>query len=152
MRKRFIALLSALVVSLVMLNIPAGSASTGTQEELSVSAVMGWQRSSLYVEEDQTVSIMADGAWTVDYRNFDTVGPEGYPPDEDEKIWKGCKIKNDLPYALLLAKIGGGSLIPVGEGRVFKASRSGWVSLRIHDGTPCLGDNAGSVDAVLYVE
>ena len=152
MRKRFAALFSFLIVFLMMLNISSVSASSGTQEELSVSATMGWQRSSLYVEEGQIVSIMADGAWTVDYRNFDTVGPEGYSPEEDGKIWQGCKIKSSLPYALLLAKIGGGSLIPVGEGHVFKASRSGWVSLRIHDGSPCLEDNAGSVDAVLYAE
>lgn len=131
--------------------LPAASPSAVSQQDFVVSAALSWQRSSVYVQQGQTVGVMADGSWTMGDGQFDFVGPEGYDPSEDALFWQGCKIKRQFPYALLLAKSGGGHIVPVGDGLFFRADRSGWIKFRMHDGTPCLQDNAGEVTATVTV-
>lgn len=120
-------------------------------KDATISATSGWQSTGDYVNAGQTVSIQSDGSWTVDSQTAPYTGPEGYTPDEDSAIWQGCKIKRNLTYGVLLAKIDGKPLFDVGDSLVFKADASGYLKLRIHDGTKCLGDNDGFVDAVINV-
>jgi hypothetical protein len=43
----------------------------------NVDATLGWQTTSLNVTAGQQLSFSAEGAWTVDYRFFSYVGPDG---------------------------------------------------------------------------
>ena len=92
----------------------------------NVDARQGWQTTSLFVRQSQKLTFSAEGAWSVDYRNFPFVGPNGYPLAVDRSIYQGCKLVRNLTYGIWAYAIGP-------------------LSFRIHDGDACLGDNAGSV-------
>lgn len=113
----------------------------------TVSSTRGWQQTSFKLSKNQsyTVSFLS-GAWTVDYRNFPSVGPGGYSNSIDQTIYQGCKYYPQRNYGVLLGKVGGsGADFPIGESGTFTASSSGLLYLRINDDDACLGDNRGSV-------
>jgi len=128
----------------VMLGI-AATAHAQPYEVTVSSTAAGWTQTPLNLGQGApfTVSYIR-GEWTVDYRNYEPVGPQGHPPDIDSQIYQGCKLVN-APYATLLGKVGNGSVFVVGAGGNFTADASGPLYLRIHDDDRCLGDNQGSV-------
>src|SRR5438552_4097722 len=48
-----------------------------------VASTTGWLSTSLKVTKEQNLSFSAKGAWTVDFRNFPQVGPDGYSLEVD---------------------------------------------------------------------
>ncbi|MEV5410539.1 hypothetical protein AB0K60_17065 [Thermopolyspora sp. NPDC052614] len=112
-----------------------------------VGARSGWVSTGVYVERGERFSIRyRSGRWTVDSRSFPWVGPWGYSWRTDEKIFQGCKVRDDRTYGTLLGTIGRhGNIFVVGKGKRFFATRSGVIRLRINDADNCLGDNAGAV-------
>jgi hypothetical protein len=99
-----------------------------------------------------------DGTWTVDFRNFSRVGPEGYPPDVDARIYKGCKFLEGpgAPYGQLLLGFTDREhpTITLSGAALNGRNRKEWrerlslytrVYLRINDQDRCSADNAGSV-------
>jgi hypothetical protein len=113
----------------------------------TVSSTSGWQQTTLDIAAGQTFTVSyVSGSWTVDYRNFPQVGPDGYSDSVDQTIYQGCKYDPQRNYGVLLGKVGGsGTEFPIGAGGMFKAPSSGPLYLRINDDDACLGDNAGSV-------
>jgi len=127
----------------------AGTAAARAQpgNESTVSSTSGWQKTavSLKAHDEYTVSYVS-GSWTVDYRNFPRVGPQGYSDAVDKTIYQGCKYDASRNYAVLLGKVGAsGATFPIGASGLFTASSGGSLYLRINDDDACLGDNAGSV-------
>jgi hypothetical protein len=115
-------------------------------KQVTVSSTSGWQRSPFYLSLGQRYSVSyISGTWTVDYRNFPRVGPQGYSNQVDGTIYPGCKYDSNVNYAVLLGKTGNGGTFPIGAGGSFIATQSGYLSLRINDGDACLTDNVGQV-------
>ncbi|MFC4911547.1 serine/threonine-protein kinase [Actinomadura gamaensis] len=113
---------------------------------IRVDATSGWQSTGLNVSSGERIGVgFAGGGWTVDYRYFPKVGPEGYDSATDARIYQGCKFSKSLPYGVLLGRVGGGSWFVVGSRDSFTAPDSGELQLRIHDQDHCLVDNSGSV-------
>lgn len=118
---------------------------------VKIGSRAGWKKTPLHLVPGNKYHMWHEaGGWTVDYRNFTWVGPEGYPPRIDKQIYQGCKIVPQWPYAKLIGKVGTkGSIFKVGLAgngtRTFTARSRGYLYLRIHDGDACLGDNRGSV-------
>ena len=90
------------------------------------------------------------GGWSVDYRNFPYVGPDGYASQEDARIYQLCKFDSNAAYGVLFGVVGlTGQAFPVGSGGRFSAVApsqdvsGGYLYLRIND--KCFSDNAGSV-------
>lgn len=115
-----------------------------------ISSRSGWQQTPLVLEAGDSFSVSyIRGAWTVDWRNYKRVGPEGYPPNLDNQIgfWSTCKTIEEFPYARLLGKIEDGPTFAVGRGdEPITADRDGVLLLRINDNEICQGDNDGSVE------
>jgi hypothetical protein len=105
-------LVGLMLVAAVAPTSPDAKAANG----IKVLAKSGWQQTSLYVGKGTKYKVRYDaGDWTVDYRNFDYVGPQGYPPSTDSQIYQGCKLNSNWPYARLLGKVGkNGPLFSVG--------------------------------------
>ena len=113
---------------------------------MTVSSRSGWQRTSWVVEAGRLYSFQGiSGRWSVDGVNLPYVGIEGYSQAADAQIFKGCKMDPNLPYGILLARIGDGPAFTMPPGLSFSAPGSGTVFLRIHDADRCLVDNDGSV-------
>jgi hypothetical protein len=118
-----------------------------------IESTVGWQYSNAILSEGLSYTVKATasgpdgkaGTWTVDYRTWPPVGPNGYDSDTDGKIYVGCKLaSDDKPYGLLLGRIGeDGDAFEVGAGRTFQANRNGQLYLRINDQDRCLVDNQG---------
>ncbi|MCX4764156.1 hypothetical protein OG562_24990 [Streptomyces sp. NBC_01275] len=109
-----------------------------------VSSNAGWVRIPLSVQPGKTFKIAATGSWTVDYRNFPQVGPEGYDETADAQIFQGCKVA-PYAYAKLLGKFGTGPVFPVGSGGSFTDEDGGSLFLRINDAESCFSDNDGTL-------
>lgn len=119
-----------------------------------IDSVYGWQYTNAIVKKGVTYTVTTDdtgpdgqaGTWTVDYRNFPAVGPSGYDPSTDAKIYQGCKYEPDMPYGRLLGRIGDdGKVFSIGTGRTFTADASGQLNARINDQDHCLVDNQGYI-------
>lgn len=131
-------------------NIIAAPASC-TGSSCTILATTGWQQTPLTLQQGTTFSVLyTSGTWTIDYRNFPYVDPNGYSADIDNQIVAGCKVDGSLPYARLLGQIGSGQAFSVGAGGTFTANASGVLALRINDHDTCLGDNDGAI--VLQVQ
>ncbi|MET7296091.1 hypothetical protein ABZS79_28820 [Streptomyces griseoloalbus] len=90
------------------------------------------------------------GSWTVDRRNFPRVGPGGYEPAIDKRIYQPCKFAPGQPFGELLGRVGeNGRPFPVGRGGTLTAPSSGTLFLRINDADRCLGDNDGSITVAM---
>jgi hypothetical protein len=90
------------------------------------------------------------GNWTVDRRNFASVGPGGYSNSVDRTIYQGCKYNPGSNYAVLLGTVGdSAAAFPIGQGGIFNASSTGPLYLRINDDDACLGDNGGAVKMLI---
>jgi len=89
------------------------------------------------------------GGWTVDYRNFPNVGPQGYDDVTDARIYQGCKVDPPSHYGVLLARIGTGDALPIGTAGSLKAQSAGPLALRINDNDSCLGDNSGNISVLI---
>ncbi|MCS7061459.1 MAG: hypothetical protein RMN25_09885 [Anaerolineae bacterium] len=114
----------------------------------TISSRVGWQQMPLSLQQGSTYFITyVSGAWTVDYRLYPSVGPEGYGPQVDNRVgyYDFCKTVRSLPYATLLGRIGNGPIFAVRRGGAFTANGSGFLSLRINDNDSCQGDNAGAI-------
>jgi hypothetical protein len=104
----------------------------------------GQPKLELLVTQGQQVFLSAVGTWTVGYPGLSFVSADGYLPDEDMRIFQGCKLDSMLPYGKLLARVGDNpSFWVVGSDGVFTADRDGVLAFRIHDADACLVDNAG---------
>jgi hypothetical protein len=115
-----------------------------------VDSTGGWQDTGIIVAEHDTVSVThQSGSWTVDYRNFPEVGPQGYDDATDARIYQGCKVDSAYHYGVLLARIGSGDSLPIGTAMSLKAQSTGPLALRINDNDDCLGDNSGSVSVIV---
>ncbi|HEU5431374.1 MAG TPA: fibronectin type III domain-containing protein, partial [Thermomicrobiales bacterium] len=111
---------------------------------VAISSTQDWQDTGITFQQgDQFMVAYVSGTWTVDYRFYAYVGPEGHPPDVDAQINPACKIIDTLPYGRLLGVIGNGSIFSVGAGGAFTADDSGELFLTIND--ICRLDNDGSV-------
>jgi hypothetical protein len=71
-----------------------------------IEAIEGWKPAGVVVKAGQILTFSVQGDWSVDYRNFSFVGPEGYLPEEDAMIYQGCKFNPELPYGKLLLRAG----------------------------------------------
>jgi hypothetical protein len=114
----------------------------------TVSSRAGWQQMPLSLQQGNTFFVTyVSGSWTVDYRLYPNVGPEGYTPQIDNRVgyYDFCKTVRTLPYATLLGRIGNGPIFAVRRGGAFTANASGSLSLRINDNESCQGDNSGSI-------
>lgn len=112
----------------------------------NIDSKRGWQSTGVKVTAGQQLTISAKGSWSVDSRNFSFVGPDGYSPEEDSRIFQGCKLDPILPYGILLVKVGDDpSFWVIGSGGTFRADRDGFLAVRIHDADACLGDNDGTM-------
>jgi hypothetical protein len=112
----------------------------------AIDADKGWAYSNAYFEAGQSFTVSTSGTWTVDYRLWPAVGANGYDDSTDDKIYKGCKYVDGLPYGRLLGRIGdGGPVFSVGDGGTFRADATGPLNLRINDVDRCLVDNSGYV-------
>jgi len=114
-----------------------------------------WQYSNAYVQAGQSFTVRTDdsgpdgkaGTWTVDSRLWPAVGPNGYDPATDSKIYVGCKYDSSLPYGRLLGRVGDdGPVLSIGAGGTFQANASGPLNLRINDQDHCLVDNHGYIE------
>ncbi|MEV4258360.1 serine/threonine-protein kinase, partial [Spirillospora sp. NPDC049652] len=113
---------------------------------VQVDATSGWQGTGLNVKAGRRIAIAYQGGgWTVDYRHFPEVGPQGYDSATDERIYQRCKLDPNLAYGVLIGRVGGGSWFVVGSRGSVTAPDSGELRLRIHDQDHCLVDNAGSL-------
>ncbi len=112
-----------------------------------IVSVKGWQQTALQLNAGDSFRVeYRGGSWSVDYRNFPYVGPEGYAPDVNGKIAQGYQFDRSLPYGFLLAKVGNGATIKVGStGGPFKADTAGFLFLRINDSDAAMGDNDGAI-------
>jgi eukaryotic-like serine/threonine-protein kinase len=119
-----------------------------------IDSVYGWQYTNALVKKGVTYTVTTDdtgpdgqaGTWTVDYRNFPSVGPSGYDRSTDAKIYQGCKYEPSMPYGRLLGRIGDdGKVFSIGTGRTFTADASGPLNARINDQDHCLVDNQGYI-------
>jgi hypothetical protein len=134
------------VTTQVLMPIRSAIAAGPSSETGTVNSKVGWQATHVDLQPGDQVSVdYVSGSWTVDYRNFSYVGPDGYSSQEDSRIYQGCKLDSGLPYGVLLGSIGGGPFFVIGSHRTGNADRSGTLLLRIHDGDACLGDNDGGV-------
>jgi len=114
--------------------------------EFSVDSKVGWQQTSLSLQQGDKFKIKyVSGTWTVDFRSFTYVGPEGYTPQEDSQIFQFCKLDSSWVYGRLVGKVGNGAIFPIDRGGSFTANAGGELSLRIHDVDACLVDNDGSI-------
>jgi Domain of unknown function (DUF5011) len=154
MGKLMVGVARILPLCAVLLVLPAISTTAQVASfTFDVDSTRGWQTTSLRVTAGQPLSFSASGSWTVDYRFFSYVGPDGYTPAEDSQIYQGCKLNPQLPYAKLLGRVEGNpSFGAIGSGGTFTASRDGALAFRIHDADACLADNAGSVRVTVTVE
>jgi hypothetical protein len=121
----------------------------------AIDSTQGWQYTNARVEKGQTYIVTTDdtgpdghaGTWTVDYRNFPSVRPNGYDRSTDAKIYKGCKYEPSMPYGRLLGQIGAdGKVFSIGNGGTFTADASGPLNARINDQDRCLVDNRGYIE------
>jgi hypothetical protein len=138
----------ALIFWTVLLALPDIAAAQQTSSfTFQVDSTRGWQSTTLKVAAGQKLSFSTVGSWSVDYRNFSYVGTQGYTPQEDARIYQGCKIATSQPYGVLLVRLGDDPGYQVlGASGVLTANYDGPVSFRINDADACLGDNAGSVN------
>jgi hypothetical protein len=122
----------------------------------------------IFVHPRQSITITAEGSWTVDKNNEGNAGPEGYGPVADARIdnrmgnSNPCKIVQRLPNGMLMARIDDGDgnvfddpVYAVGTGNTITAVIPGEVMLFPHDrrdaGLDCRShDNAGSVTATIF--
>ena len=110
------------------------------------SSQSGWQPTTIYAQPGQSFTISyVSGTWTVDFRKFPFVGPEGYSSDIDQQIYQGCKLDSSLPYGTLLSRVGQGAFLPIGRTTTFTANEPGYISFHIHDADGCLLDNSGAI-------
>jgi hypothetical protein len=121
----------------------------------AIDSVHGWQYTNARVKKGLTYIVTTNdtgpdgqaGTWTVDYRNFPSVGPSGYDRSTDAKIYQGCKYEPSMPYGRLLGKIGAdGKVFSIGNGGEFTADASGPLNARINDKDHCLVDNRGYIE------
>ncbi|WP_170201548.1 hypothetical protein [Actinocorallia herbida] len=118
-----------------------------------VQSAAGWQATGISATVGETVRIQTEGgAWTVDYRMYPPVGPEGYSPAVDRRISAAadCKVHAGAPYGALLARIGDGPVVPVNRLADLTAEAPGPVRLRVNDGDPCLADNRGVLSVLVF--
>jgi hypothetical protein len=155
LRKLLVVAAALLVGLMIVAAVAPTSSEAQAAKSFKVSSRIGWQQTPLYVGKGSEYSVAYKiGDWTVDYRNFEYVGPQGYPPSIDSQIYQGCKLNSNWPYARLLGKVGkngslfsvgGNSFSNLGDVRTFTASTNGSLYLRIHDDDGCLEDNGGSI-------
>jgi len=154
--QRFSYLLMALMAIAAMLTAtsPAAGASSAPSATttFTVSSTVGWQKTPITLTAGDTYGMAYEsGTWTVDYRNFPQVGPQGYSSSVDKTIYQGCKYNPTSNYGVLLGVVGDSAEdFVIGAGGVFTANNSGPLYLRINDDDACLGDNAGSV--TMYID
>jgi hypothetical protein len=148
-----------LAMTVAVILVFAATSHAGGHGPVDVSAKQGWQSTPVTLQKggDYVVDYLS-GKWTVDYRNFPYVGPQGYPPDIDKQIYQGCKIGSQWSYGKLLAIVGQGStwspIVKIGRGTPYhshNAPVSGRLYLRINDADRCLRDNRGSVRMKVYI-
>lgn len=124
---------------------PPPAQQTESSHSVSVDSTADWVGTAIQLHRNEQFRVTyGSGSWTVDYRNFPAVGPEGYSTDADSGIYQGCKILPDVVYGTMLARTGGAPIV-VGSGGTFIAQDDGTLELRIHDQDTCLGDNQGAV-------
>ncbi len=113
----------------------------------SISSQSGWQQTALQLKAGEKFSVeYRGGRWSVDYRNFPYVGPEGYTESVDKTIAAGYKFEPAAPYGYLLGKIGEGKVFQIGSsGQKLSADATGYLYLRINDKDLSLWDNDGSI-------
>ncbi|MER7870075.1 hypothetical protein ABTZ90_23945 [Streptomyces cellulosae] len=157
-RALVIAVAMALTTLLPLWPVSTAGATTSAPrqalESPSVSSTEEWQQMPLSVDKGErfTVSYVS-GSWTVDERNYPRVGPGGYEPAVDRKIYQPCKFAPSQPFGELLGRIGeNGRAFPVGAGGTLTARSSGTLFLRINDADRCLGDNDGSITVAMAGE
>jgi hypothetical protein len=156
-RHKFVA---AFVAAAAALSVTGAALSTPWKAEATVSApidstAVNWQTSNGYLHAGDVYTVYTDspgpdgqaGTWTVDYRSFPYVGPNGYNRATDARIYQGCKVDPTLPYGRLLGRIGEhGRVFSVGAGGTFVAHATSPLYMRINDQGRCVQDNRGYIE------
>src|SRR3954447_25509820 len=127
LRSRVLIAAALLVVLSVAASTGPAAASTGpaaatTAQNGVISATSGWQPLLKVQQGDMVLVYATGGSWTVDWRNFPRVGPEGYSRDVDATIWQGCKIDPNDEYGELWGALNStGNRMFVGQWNMFTA-------------------------------
>ncbi|WP_192583709.1 serine/threonine-protein kinase [Streptomyces albicerus] len=133
--------------------LPLKKDPTTTTTSQVVRSTTGWQGvTGVPVQQGDRVTVrFVSGEWTVDYRNKPTTGPAGYDANIDRSLdgAKSCKVKPEVPFGTLLARLAGEQDFPVhtvGRNLTFRPTGNGTLQLRINDGDgTCLQDNRGTL-------
>lgn len=111
-----------------------------------VDAKQGWQYFNLLRPRSRVASIT--GSWSVDTRNYSSVGAEGHTGEAGQKLepYGEYKYVQSMPSGALLVDIPteGYGYIPVSQAMNLPRSVIK-TAMRINDGDNTLGDNAGSL-------
>jgi hypothetical protein len=111
------------------------------------SITPGWQSTGLKVAANQSFRVWYNwGNWSVDYRNFPSVGPEGYTPSIDSQIYAPCKDYPEKPFGYMMGTVSNNDSsypVYVGSGGTWQSPISGTLMLKIND--KCLLDNSGVI-------
>ncbi|RMG33052.1 MAG: hypothetical protein D6725_16510, partial [Planctomycetota bacterium] len=133
--------------------LPAGSPpSANRPADVVVSAACVWSDTGIDVRAGQWLRIRASGSVVVRYRLASglrrralTVGPQGtYLVDDDVMRWPfplPAGLHGPAPCFALMARIGDGNPLLIGERRTLRAPRSGRLYLGINDPLP--DENSG---------
>jgi hypothetical protein len=154
MKATFVLALLALFALLAWCSVPQevtrGVVEYESLNEIRIYAYRDWQNTGVRVERDDMVTVEAQGEWT--YTPGEVHGPEGH------RIYRAPRFYPlpGVPGGVLIGRIGepgedgGGNLFQVGKRARWRASREGYLYLRIDD--DILSDNVGYVTVHVEVE
>ncbi|MHC5675405.1 hypothetical protein [Nostoc sp.] len=116
---------------------------TSSSACVSVDSRSGWQHFNLPGSFTRVTNI--SGGWSVDTRNYSSVGPYGHSGRDAESLapYNQYKFDQSFPFGALLMGSGQGRLwiqSPISFNGSFGA-----VDMRINDADNALGDNGGSL-------
>ncbi len=139
--------------SLIEMNQPPAAPQPGSPANIeleypgSISSHKGWQEAGLQLTQgDKFYVEYRGGSWSVDFRNFVYVGPEGYEKTVDDSIAQGYEYDASVAYGYLLGRVGDGVVFTIGsKGGPFTADATGPLYLRINDLDASLVDNNGAI-------
>lgn len=120
------------------------------KKDIIVESTESWQPSGIMVTAGQKVTINhVSGTWTVDKNRLNHTDAEGNP---DAGVSEG----EPIPYrtkGLLIARIGGGTPVEIGNSGQIDVKYEGELELTINDSPLCcLADNEGSIIVSIEVQ
>lgn len=127
-------------------NLPTPNPPLQQSDCYEVDSRKGWQYFTVAGQFTHVVSIT--GSWSVDYRNYRRIGPEGHSGEAAKRLepYNQYKYTESYPFGVLLVGVPGDweTVVPRPNWPLPKAV-SQRVMMRINDADNALGDNAGSL-------